>query len=37
VRVVRTGEEIYDRETLEDVCFVPLIGAEGWPASEGWM
>ena len=36
VRVVRTGEETWDREALEDVCFVPLIGAEGWPASEGW-
>jgi protein-L-isoaspartate(D-aspartate) O-methyltransferase len=34
VRVVRTGEETYDREPLEEVCFVPLIGAEGWPASE---
>ncbi len=34
VRVVRTGEETYDRERLEDVAFVPLIGAEGWPADE---
>jgi protein-L-isoaspartate(D-aspartate) O-methyltransferase len=34
VRVVRTGEETYDREPLEEVCFVPLIGVEGWPASE---
>jgi len=33
VRVVRTGEEAYDREALEDVAFVPLIGAEGWPAA----
>jgi protein-L-isoaspartate(D-aspartate) O-methyltransferase len=34
VRVVRTGEETYDREWLEDVAFVPLIGAEGWSADE---
>jgi len=37
VRVVRKAEERYDREALEDVAFVPLIGAEGWPADEGWM
>jgi protein-L-isoaspartate(D-aspartate) O-methyltransferase len=36
VRVVRNAEERYDREALEDVAFVPLIGAEGWPADEGW-
>jgi protein-L-isoaspartate(D-aspartate) O-methyltransferase len=36
VRVVRTGEEAWDREGLEEVSFVPLVGAEGWPASEGW-
>jgi protein-L-isoaspartate(D-aspartate) O-methyltransferase len=36
VRVVRTGEDTYDREALEDVAFVPLIGAEGWPTDEGW-
>ena len=34
VRIVRTGEETYDREWLEDVAFVPLIGAEGWSAEE---
>ena len=34
VRVVRTGEETYDRELLEAVAFVPLIGAEGWTAEE---
>jgi protein-L-isoaspartate(D-aspartate) O-methyltransferase len=34
VRVVRTGEETYDREPLEEVSFVPLIGAEGWSAHE---
>ena len=31
VRVTRTSEETYDREILEKVAFVPLIGAEGWP------
>jgi protein-L-isoaspartate(D-aspartate) O-methyltransferase len=36
VRVVRVAEDRYDREALEDVAFVPLIGAEGWPADEGW-
>jgi protein-L-isoaspartate(D-aspartate) O-methyltransferase len=36
VRVIRSGEETYDREALEDVAFVPLIGAEGWPTDEGW-
>jgi protein-L-isoaspartate O-methyltransferase len=34
VRVVRTGEETYDREWLEEVAFVPLIGAEGWSADK---
>ena len=34
VRIVRTGDETYDREWLEDVAFVPLIGAEGWSAEE---
>jgi protein-L-isoaspartate(D-aspartate) O-methyltransferase len=34
VRVVRTGEDTYEREALEEVAFVPLIGAEGWPADE---
>jgi protein-L-isoaspartate(D-aspartate) O-methyltransferase len=32
VRVVRIGPERFEREELEDVAFVPLIGAEGWPA-----
>ncbi|HEU4369364.1 MAG TPA: protein-L-isoaspartate(D-aspartate) O-methyltransferase [Methylomirabilota bacterium] len=36
VRVVRTGEGTYDRETLEDVAFVPLIGAEGWSTGKEW-
>jgi protein-L-isoaspartate(D-aspartate) O-methyltransferase len=35
VRVVRTAEDAYEREDFEDVAFVPLIGAEGWPAEEG--
>jgi protein-L-isoaspartate(D-aspartate) O-methyltransferase len=30
VRVVRTDEHEYEYEDLEDVAFVPLIGAEGW-------
>jgi protein-L-isoaspartate(D-aspartate) O-methyltransferase len=35
VRVVRTGETIYEREELGDVAFVPLIGAEGWADGTG--
>lgn len=31
VRVERTGPESYEREILERVAFVPLIGAQGWP------
>jgi protein-L-isoaspartate(D-aspartate) O-methyltransferase len=34
VRVVRTGEDTDDRQVLEDVCFVPLIGIQGWSARE---
>jgi protein-L-isoaspartate(D-aspartate) O-methyltransferase len=34
VRVVRTSRETYERESLEEVAFVPLIGAEGWRAQE---
>jgi protein-L-isoaspartate(D-aspartate) O-methyltransferase len=34
VRVVRTGADAYEREPLEEVAFVPLIGVEGWPADE---
>jgi protein-L-isoaspartate(D-aspartate) O-methyltransferase len=30
VRIVRTGDAAYEREELEEVAFVPLIGAEGW-------
>ena len=36
VRVVRADGETYDREWLEDVAFVPLIGAEGWSADEAY-
>jgi protein-L-isoaspartate(D-aspartate) O-methyltransferase len=32
VRVVRTTADDYEREPLEDVSFVPLIGSEGWTA-----
>lgn len=31
VRVVNVGGDEFPEETLEDVAFVPLIGAEGWP------
>ena len=34
VRVVRRAVDAHDRETLEEVAFVPLIGVEGWPAEE---
>jgi protein-L-isoaspartate(D-aspartate) O-methyltransferase len=34
VRVTRVEADVYDREDLADVRFVPLIGAEGWE-SEG--
>ena len=34
VRVVRTGPDTFEREELEDVAFVPLIGAEGWPEGD---
>jgi protein-L-isoaspartate(D-aspartate) O-methyltransferase len=36
VRMVRTADDGYEREDLEEVAFVPLIGAEGWPAEERW-
>ena len=35
VRVVRAGPDAYEREALEQVAFVPLIGAQGWPEQEG--
>jgi protein-L-isoaspartate(D-aspartate) O-methyltransferase len=31
VRIVRATAEDYEREDLELVAFVPLIGAQGWP------
>lgn len=31
VRVTRAGEDDFREETLTEVRFVPLIGAEGWP------
>jgi protein-L-isoaspartate(D-aspartate) O-methyltransferase len=31
VRVTRTDVHEYEYEDLEEVTFVPLIGAEGWP------
>ena len=31
VRIERTGADRYEREFLEVVVFVPLIGAQGWP------
>jgi protein-L-isoaspartate(D-aspartate) O-methyltransferase len=34
VRVVRRGADEFDHEELEEVAFVPLIGAEGWPERE---
>jgi protein-L-isoaspartate(D-aspartate) O-methyltransferase len=34
VRIVRAAQERVERDELEEVAFVPLIGAEGWPAEE---
>jgi protein-L-isoaspartate(D-aspartate) O-methyltransferase len=34
LRLVRTGDETYEREDLGEVAFVPLIGREGWPDKE---
>ncbi|HEY7252948.1 MAG TPA: hypothetical protein VIG37_20795 [Methylomirabilota bacterium] len=31
VRVIRTEAHEHEREDLENVASVPLIGAEGWP------
>lgn len=33
LRLVRRGEDRFEEEKLEDVRFVPLIGAEGWHAA----
>lgn len=30
-RITRRGAETFDEEDLGEVCFVPLVGAEGWP------
>lgn len=35
VRVTRTEGHEYESEDLENVAFVPLIGAEGWPDESG--
>jgi len=35
VRITRRDEVRFDEEDLGDVRFVPLVGAEGWPA-RGW-
>jgi protein-L-isoaspartate(D-aspartate) O-methyltransferase len=35
VRLTRTGETSFEQETLEEVMFVPLIGAEGWDEAGG--
>jgi protein-L-isoaspartate(D-aspartate) O-methyltransferase len=34
VRITRVSYDEYESEDLADVRFVPLIGAEGWPARE---
>ena len=34
VRIVRVTADEYRHEALEPVAFVPLIGAQGWPADE---
>ena len=34
VRVTRTGADDYRREELEEVTFVPLIGAEGFSSRD---
>jgi protein-L-isoaspartate(D-aspartate) O-methyltransferase len=36
VRVTRRPDGSFAREDLEDVRFVPLIGAQGWAAEEPW-
>ncbi len=35
VKVIRSGEEDYEREDLGAVRFVPLIGAHGWSDKDG--
>ncbi|TFG77873.1 MAG: protein-L-isoaspartate(D-aspartate) O-methyltransferase [Thermodesulfobacteriales bacterium] len=34
IRITRVDENVYDREDLADVRFVPLIGKEGWELEE---
>jgi protein-L-isoaspartate(D-aspartate) O-methyltransferase len=34
IRVTRTGADDYERDDLEGVAFVPLIGKEAWPPGE---
>jgi protein-L-isoaspartate(D-aspartate) O-methyltransferase len=34
IRITRVDENLYDREDLADVRFVPLIGKEGWELEE---
>ena len=31
IRLTRTGPETWHEEEIEEVCFVPLIGEQGWP------
>jgi hypothetical protein len=32
VRIVRDDADVFDERRLAPVAFVPLLGAEGWPA-----
>ena len=32
--LTRTGPEAWHEEEIEDVCFVPLIGEQGWPEEQ---
>lgn len=34
IRLVRRGENDYEKEWLGDVRFVPLVGADGWPVQD---
>ena len=31
IGLTRTGPEAWHEAEIEDVCFVPLIGEQGWP------
>ena len=35
LRVIRISEDQYKTEDIADVCFVPLVGEEGWTPEEG--